>query len=214
MTIKVLLVDDHAVVLRGLRFFLATQPELLVVGEAQNGQEAIEKVLELEPDVVLMDLVMPVMDGTAATEQILHRRPATKVIMLTSFSEQDRVVPAIRVGAVGYLLKDVQPDELVQAIRGAYSGQAQLHPRIAGQLMAHVASPPPGRPDPSSALTQREREVLCLIAKGKSNKEIATALFVAEKTVKTHVSSLLSKLGLEDRTQAAIFAVKNGLAEE
>lgn len=215
MAIKVLLVDDHVVVRRGLHFFLGTQSDLLLVGEANNGREALDKVAELRPDVVLMDLVMPVMDGIEATQQLKHRHPEIKVIMLTSFSEQDRVIPAIRAGAVGYLLKDVQPDELVSAIQGAYNGQAQLNPQVANQLMAHLAAPhAPVKAAPSAdSLTAREREVLCLVAKGRSNKEIAAELSIAEKTVKTHVSSLLSKLGLEDRTQAAIYAVKHGLAE-
>jgi DNA-binding NarL/FixJ family response regulator len=212
LAIRVLVADDHAVVRRGLTFFLATQPDLELVGEAADGLEAVEKVAALRPDVVLMDLVMPGVDGIEATKQVRERFPAVRVIVLTSFSDQDRVVPAIRAGAVGYLLKDVQPDELVRAIRGAYSGQVQLHPQVASQLVAHVASPAAKSAAPADELTAREREVLRLIARGKSNKEIAAALFIAEKTVKTHVSSLLSKLGLEDRTQAAIYAVKQGLA--
>lgn len=230
MAIKVLLVDDHAMVLQGLHFFLSTQPDLELVGQATNGREALDKVAELRPDVVLMDLVMPEMDGIEATARIRRSHPEVKVIVLTSFSEQDRVVPAIQAGAIGYLLKDVQPDALVQAIRGAHSGQAQLHPEIARQLMAHVALPgtvtaPGAFPGTSQGmviaqkptaddLTPREKDVLRLIAQGKSNKEIAVELFIGEKTVKTHVSNLLSKLGLQDRTQAAIYAVKHGLGKE
>lgn len=219
MPIKVLLVDDHAVVLRGLSFFLGTQADIRVVGEASNGREALAQAAALQPDVVLMDLVMPVMDGIEATAALRQSHPEVRVIILTSFSEQDRVVPAIRAGAAGYLLKDVQPEELVQAIRGAYSGQPQLHPKVAGQLMAAVATPaaPPANTQIAAAagdLTVREREVLSLIAQGRSNKEIAAQLYIAEKTVKTHVSSLLSKLGLDDRTQAAIFALKHGLVQE
>lgn len=219
MAIRVLLVDDHALVRRGLHFFLSTQPDIKLVGEAGDGQEALQQVAKLRPDVVLMDLVMPGMDGIEATQQIRNQYPDVQVIMLTSFSEQDQVMPAIRAGAVGYLLKDVQPDELVSAIRGAHQGQAQLHPKVANQLMAALAGPAPAAapvpaPVPRDALTTREEDVLRLIAQGKSNKEIAVALHIAEKTVKTHVSNILSKLGLADRTQAAIYAVKQGLAEQ
>jgi len=214
MAIRVLLVDDHAVVLRGLHYFLGTQAGIEIVGEASNGEEALHQVKELHPDVVVIDLIMPVMNGIEATRQIKLQYPDVKVIVLTTFSEQDHVLPAIRAGANGYLLKDVQPEELVLAIRGAHSGQAQLHPRITDQLMAHLASPVPEEADDKciESLTMREREVLMLVAQGKSNKEIAAHCHITEKTVKTHVSHLLSKLGLADRTQAAIYAVKKGLS--
>ncbi|WP_018131658.1 response regulator [Effusibacillus pohliae] len=215
MKIRILLVDDHAVVLKGLSFFLGTQPDFELVGEAGNGTEALEKVAELQPDVVLMDLVMPEMDGIEATAQIKRHHPSVKVLVLTSFSEQDQVLPALRAGASGYLLKDVQPDQLAEAIRGAYSGNVQLHPEITHKLMAEAALPPgkPAAADPLDELTQREREVLGLLAQGMSNKEIAAALHIAEKTVKTHVSSILGKLELADRTQAALYAVKRGIAQ-
>jgi DNA-binding NarL/FixJ family response regulator len=213
MSIRVLLVDDHAVVLKGLHYFLGTQTGIELIGEASNGEEALQKVKELLPDVVVMDLIMPVMNGIEATRQIKQLHPDVKVIVLTTFSDQDHVLPAIRAGANGYLLKDVQPEELVLAIRGAHSGQAQLHPRITDQLMAHLAAPEPAVEGASciDSLTAREREILLLLAEGKSNKEIAAQCHITEKTVKTHVSHVLSKLELSDRTQAAIYAVKKGL---
>lgn len=215
MKIKVLLVDDHAVVVKGLQFFLRMQSDIEVVGEAVNGKDALRIMPELKPDVVLMDLLMPEMNGIEATRRIRQIYPETKVIMLTSFSEQDQVVPAIKAGANGYLLKDVQPDELVEAIRGVYHGKAQLHPRVTEHLMTHLAdnAPEPAADSPIESLTPRELEVLRLIALGKSNKEIAGEVHITEKTVKTHVSNLLAKLGLHARTQAAIYAIKHGLAE-
>ncbi len=217
MKIKVLLADDHAVVLRGLQFYLSTQPDIERVGEAVNGREAIDKVAELKPDVVLMDLMMPVMNGIEATKHIRASYPEVKVIVLTTFDDRDHVLPAIRAGVHGYLLKDVQPDELAEAIRRVHEGKAQLHPQAADRLMAHVADTENGASSPSAMhpaeiLTAREKEVLSLISRGKSNKEIAAELHITEKTVKTHVSHLLGKLGLEDRTQAAVYAVKNGIA--
>lgn len=214
--ITVLLVDDHAVVLRGLRFFLETEAEIEVVGEATDGESALEEVARLKPDVVLMDLVMPGMDGVQATRELTRAFPGTKVIVLTSFSEQDRVVPAIQAGAAGYLLKDVAPDDLVEAVRAVHRGEARLHPRVAQTLMVQVGrrsgSGPGAKPEPEpDALTPRELEVLTLLAHGRSNKEIAAELSITETTVKTHVSSILSKLGLQDRTQAAIYALKRGL---
>jgi DNA-binding NarL/FixJ family response regulator len=215
LKIKVLLADDHAVVLRGLQFFLATQPDLEIVGEAANGEEALKRVEELRHDVVLMDLMMPVMNGIEATKRIRERFPGVKIIVLTTFSDQDHVLPAIRAGANGYMLKDVQPDQLAAAIRGVYNGQSQLHPSITEQLMAHLAAPDEQTSDKqvrlAETLTARELEVLRLSAEGKSNKEIAAAFHITEKTVKTHVSHLLAKLDLADRTQAAIYAVKNGI---
>lgn len=218
MKIKILLVDDHAVVIRGLKFFLSTQSDFELVGEAHNGKESLEKVAELRPDVVLMDLVMPIMDGVEATSQIKKEHPDVKVLVLTSFCDQDHVLPALRAGAVGYLLKDAQPDQLVDAIRGANSGNIQLHPEISTALMSYASSSTPTASDLVSnhafdALTIREKEVLGLISRGMSNKEIAATLHVTEKTVKTHVSSILSKLELADRTQAALYAVRNGFGE-
>ncbi|MFB4333319.1 response regulator [Bacillus cereus] len=214
MKIKVLLVDDHTVVLKGLAFFLSTQEDLELVGEANNGKEALVKVGETNPDVILMDLYMPEMDGVEATAYIKKEYPNVKVIVLTSFSDQAHVLPALRAGASGYILKDVEPDQLVEAIRSAYKGNIQLHPDIANALLSQTL-PLEEKEEESSiqvdVLTARENEVLQLLAKGMSNKEIASVLVITEKTVKAHVSSILSKLNLSDRTQAALYAVKNGI---
>jgi NarL family two-component system response regulator LiaR len=208
--IRVLIADDHAVVRRGLRTFLELQDDIEVVGEAEDGEEAVAAVEELAPDVVLMDLVMPRVDGIEAIRQIRERRPATRVIALTSFLDDDKLFPAVRAGAAGSLLKDVQPQELVSAIRTVHGGESLLHPAAAARRMAQVASDGE-RPDPGAQLTPREREVLALLARGLPNKVIARDLGVSEKTVKTHVSNLLGKLGLTDRTQAALYAVREGL---
>jgi NarL family two-component system response regulator LiaR len=205
--IRVLIADDHAVVRRGLRTFLELQDEVEVVGEAENGEEAVAEAERLTPDVVLLDLVMPRLDGVGAIHGIRERSPATRVIVLTSFLDDDKLLPAVRAGAAGYLLKDVQPRELVGAIRTVHEGEALLHPAAAAKVMAELAA----RPDPVSLLTRRERDVLGLIARGMPNKVIALELGVSEKTVKTHVSNLLGKLGLTDRTQAAVYAVRAGL---
>ncbi|OUA58054.1 response regulator [Bacillus thuringiensis] len=214
MKIKVLLVDDHTVVLKGLAFFLSTQEDLELVGEANNGKEALVKVGETNPDVILMDLYMPEMDGVEATAYIKKEYPNVKIIVLTSFSDQAHVLPALRAGASGYILKDVEPDQLVEAIRSAYKGNIQLHPDIANALLSQTL-PVEEKEEESSiqvdVLTARENEVLQLLAKGMSNKEIASVLVITEKTVKAHVSSILSKLNLSDRTQAALYAVKNGI---
>lgn len=210
--IKVLIVDDHQVVRQGLRTFLELQDDVLVVGEAGDGQAAVEMVRQLNPNVVLMDLVMPRLDGISATRQVKLLDANIKVIALTSFTEDDKVFPAIQAGASSYLLKDVSPDDLVGAIRAAYRGEARLHPDIARKLMEQVAHqiPSPGEPHLEN-LTERERDVIDLVAQGRSNQEIAQALVISEKTVKTHVSNILSKLQLEDRTQLAIYAIKKGL---
>jgi NarL family two-component system response regulator LiaR len=219
--IQVLIVDDHAVVRQGLRTFLelhddASSLPIEVVGEAANGAEAVDRAYHLQPDIVLLDLVMPGMDGIEATAKIIKNNPQTKVIILTSFGEQDRVIPAIRAGAHGYLLKDIHPDDLVCAVRQAYRGQVQLHPQVAEKLMTAIAEeeavPAIRLPEHSPhMLTERELEVLVLIADGLSNQKIAEKLVISEKTVKSHVSSILSKLHLEDRTQAAIYAIKHDL---
>ncbi|MGE0978864.1 response regulator [Bacillus cereus] len=214
MKIKVLLVDDHTVVLKGLAFFLSTQEDLELVGEANNGKEALVKVGETTPDVILMDLYMPEMDGVEATAYIKKEYPNVKVIVLTSFSDQAHVLPALRAGASGYILKDVEPDQLVEAIRSAYKGNIQLHPDIANALLSQMLPVEEKEEEPSiqvDVLTARENEVLQLLAKGMSNKEVASVLVITEKTVKAHVSSILSKLNLSDRTQAALYAVKNGI---
>ena len=206
MTIRILIVDDHSVVRQGLRMFLSLDPELEVIGEAADGAEALKKAHELKPDVVLMDLLMPVMDGITATGIIRRELPDTEVIALTSVLEDSSVIGAVRAGAIGYLLKDTQADELRRAIKAAANGQVQLSPKAAARLMREVRAP-----DSPETLTERETEVLRLLAQGKSNKEVAQALTIGEKTVKTHVSSILSKLGVPSRTQAALYAVRIGL---
>jgi NarL family two-component system response regulator LiaR len=222
-TIRVLIVDDHAMVRQGLRTFLELQDggsfPIEVAGEAINGLDAVDLAARLKPDIILLDLVMPEMDGIQATSRIVECSPGSRVIILTSFGEEERVLPAIRAGAQGYLLKDIPPAELVQAVREAYLGKVQLHPEVAKKLMAVAASreQPPQRSfiEPSEeGLTEREREVLSLIAEGMNNREIAESLVISEKTVKTHVSNILNKLHLDDRTQAAIYALRHGLTTD
>jgi DNA-binding NarL/FixJ family response regulator len=219
--IRVLVVDDHAIVRQGLRMFIEMQADMDVVGEGTNGLEAVELAARLHPDVILLDLLMPQMDGVEATSKITLHNPQARVLILTSFGEDDKVFPAIRAGAQGYLLKDIQPRDLVQAVRETYQGKAQLHPDIARRLMAAVSGEAPARqgqpgalPSALQELTEREREVLEQIARGLTNREIAEKMVISEKTVKTHVSNLLDKLGLEDRTRAAIWALKHGLGSE
>jgi two-component system, NarL family, response regulator LiaR len=207
MTIRILIADDHSVVRQGLKMFLGLDPELEVVGEAANGEEAVRKAGELHPDVVLMDLLMPKMDGVTATATIRRAQPDTEVIALTSVLEDATVVSAVRAGAIGYLLKDTQADELCGAIHAAAAGQVRLAPQAAARLMNEVRTPE--NPD---MLTEREIEVLRLLAQGQANKEIARSLHIAEKTVKTHVSNILAKLGLQSRTQAALYALRVGIA--
>jgi NarL family two-component system response regulator LiaR len=206
MSIRLLIVDDHGVVREGLRMYLALDPELEVVGEAANGAEALHLAHELTPDVVLMDLLMPVMDGIAATEAIRRELPEVEVIALTSVLEDSAVYGAMRAGAIGYLLKDTKADELCRAIKAAAAGQVQMSPPVAARLLREV--PAPQHPE---RLTERETEVLRELASGKSNKEIAAALVIAEKTARTHVSNILAKLGVTSRTQAALHAVRSGL---
>jgi NarL family two-component system response regulator LiaR len=207
--ISVLIADDHPFVRHGLRTYLETLDDLEVVGEASDGAEAVALVGQLLPEVVLMDLVMPELDGVEATRAIRAASPSTKVIVLTSFDDDEKVFPAIKAGAAGYLLKDVRPAELAEAVRKASRGEALLAPSVAARLMQEVS----GERPPSAGLTERELEVLRLIARGMSNKLIAHELVVSEKTVKTHVSNILAKLHLADRTQAALYAVREGLAE-
>jgi DNA-binding NarL/FixJ family response regulator len=210
--IRVLVVDDHAVVREGLRTFLELQEEIEVVGEAADGREAVRTAAELRPDVILMDLVMPRLDGVAAMRELRRRLPSSRVIVLTSFAEDDRLLPAIQAGAAGYLLKDVEPRELARAVRSAHAGEALLDPAVAARLVDAIAQPP--GESPPDRLTARERQVLGLIARGLSNKLIARELGISEKTVKTHVGHVLAKLGVTDRTQAALHAVRAGLVEE
>jgi two-component system, NarL family, response regulator LiaR len=206
VTIRVLITDDHGVVRQGLRLYLARDPELEVVGEAKDGEEALVLARELRPDVVLMDLLMPVMDGIAATRAIREELPGVEVVALTSVLEDTSVGEAIRAGAIGYLLKDAEVEELHRAIRAAAEGRVYLAPEAAGRLAREVRAPE--SPEP---LTARETEVLKLVALGKTNRQIASTLFVGESTVKVHVSHVLSKLGVKSRTQAALHAVRTGL---
>ncbi|MBX3000083.1 MAG: response regulator transcription factor [Caldilineaceae bacterium] len=203
---RILIADDHSVVRQGLRMFLTLDPEIEVIGEARNGAEAVELSRRLHPDVVLMDLIMPVMDGVTAIGLIRAETPDVEVVALTSVLEDALVVNAVKAGAIGYLLKDTEAEELRKAIKAAATGQVQLSPQAATRLMREVRSP-----ESPEKLTDRETEVLRLIARGLSNKEIARELIIGEKTVKTHVSNILSKLNLLSRTQAALYAVHTGL---
>ncbi len=212
--IKVLIVDDHQVVRQGLRTFLDLNEDIQVVGEAINGLQAVELAKQLVPDVILMDLVMPGLDGITAITRIKALGLGSRVIALTSFAEDDKVFPAIQAGASSYLLKDVSPEALVEAIRAAQAGEARLHPEVMRKLMKQVAKQPrTSKPADGFQLTQREGEVIRLVAQGKSNREIAQILVISEKTAKGHISNILSKLGLEDRTQMAIYAIKSGLVD-
>jgi NarL family two-component system response regulator LiaR len=206
MAIKVLIADDHSVVRQGLRMFLSLDQDIEVAGEASNGLEAIRQARQLRPDVVLMDLIMPVMDGIASTRSIRLEMPEVEVIALTSVLEDASVVDAVKAGAIGYLLKDTQADELCRAIKAAAAGQVQLSPQAAARLMREVRSP-----ESAVSLTNRETDVLRLLAMGKANKEIAVELHLGETTVKTHVSNILMKLGVSSRTQAALYAIRIGL---
>jgi DNA-binding NarL/FixJ family response regulator len=222
--IRVLIVDDHTMVRQGLRTFLelhgdSSELPIQVIGEAVNGVEAIELARRAHPDIILLDLVMPEMDGIEATPRIIECSPDSRIIILTSFGEEDKVISAVQAGAHGYLLKDIAPDKLVEAIRNAFRGEVQLHPNAAKQLMSVVAHKELATDVHSShldmnELTERECEVLSLIANGMSNREIAEKMIISEKTVKTHVSNILRKLHLEDRTQAAIYALQHGLTRD
>ncbi len=215
--IRILLVDDHAVVREGLRAFLALQDGFEIVGEAADGDEALERAAELEPDVILMDLVMPGRDGVSAMRELRRRAQPTRVIVLTSFLDDERLLPALEAGAAGYLLKNSQPAELARAIRAAHAGEAVIDPTAAARLVdalsrnaGHARQPPASAFD---QLTKRERDVLVLIADGRANKRIALELGISEKTVKAHVGRVLAKLGVSDRTQAAVLAVREGLVQ-
>ena len=213
--IRVLIVDDHKVVQRGLLGFLKTEADIEVVGEAQDGSQALEILSELDaegrrPNVVLMDLQMPVMDGVQATREIRSRYDDVEVVVLTSFVEEDRVHAALEAGASGYLLKDADVDEVSNAIRAAHRGEVHLDAGVARRLMASLRAP---KEDPLGALTEREREILRMVAAGKANKRIAEELVISERTARTHVSNILRKLDLASRTQAALWAVREGLAD-
>ena len=207
--IRILVVDDHAVVREGLRAFLGLQPGFEIVGEAADGEEAVELGAQLAPDVVLMDLVMPKLDGVSAMRELRRRCPRCRVIVLTSFLEDNRLLPALEAGAAGYLLKNSQPAELARAVRAAHHGEAVIDPTVAARLVHTLSDRPHGTV--LDHLTPREHDVLTLIAAGRSNKRIALELGISEKTVKTHVGHVLAKLGVTDRTQAAVLAVQHGL---
>ena len=210
--IRVLIVDDHAVVREGLRTFLELQDGIEVVGEAGDGEQAVRQATALAPDVILMDLVMPRLDGIAAMRELRRRDSASRVIVLTSFLDDERLMPALQAGAAGYLLKDVEPSELARAVRSACADEALIDPTVAARLLHQLSAPPGPAADGIEHLTRREREVLDLIALGRSNKRIAVELEISEKTVKAHVGRVLAKLGVADRTQAAVLAVQRGIA--
>lgn len=209
--IRILITDDHAIVRKGLTVLLSTERDIKVVGEAQDGLEAVEKAGSLKPHVVLMDLVMPRMDGIEATRKITHAHPEVKVLVLTSFAADDKVFPAVKAGALGYLLKDTGPEELLEAIHRVHHGEPSLQPDIARKVLQELSHPGKEKPT-TDPLTERELETLRLISRGLSNKEIASQMFIAEWTVRTHVSNILSKLHLASRTQAALYALRSGLA--
>jgi NarL family two-component system response regulator LiaR len=209
--IRVLIVDDHAVVRKGIRALLGTEEDIQVVGEARNGQEATEQVQTLRPDVILLDLSMPRMDGIEVTRKVVEENPEARILVLTSFAGDDKVFPAIKAGALGYLLKDTGPQELVRAIRQVHRGESSLSPSIARKVLQEIAGSQ-DRPLATDPLTDREVEVLRVLAQGKSNQQIANELVISEATVRTHVSNILSKLRLASRTQAALYALRAGLA--
>jgi DNA-binding NarL/FixJ family response regulator len=213
-SIRVLVADDHAIVRKGICALLATEAHIEVVGEAADGQAVIEQAARLEPDVVLMDLVMPGVDGLEATRQITAHRPETRILVLTSFAGVDKIMPAIKAGALGYLLKDSDPEVLVESIRQVYCGNSSLHPSVARALLEEVARATGDQraEDRTASLTEREAEVLRLVARGWCNQEIAGSLTISEATVRAHVSHILAKLDLTSRTQAALYALRKGWA--
>lgn len=212
--ITILIVDDHAVVRQGTRTFLESQSGMRVIGEAESGQQAIQIAKQNYPDVVLMDLVMPDMDGVQATRKLKQISPSTQVIIFSSYHKDEHIFPAIKAGALSYLLKDSRPGELAEAVRKAADGEAILHPRVAARLVQEVQGISPQSFNPFTELTEREMEVLCLIANGLTNREIAERLVVSERTAKSHVSNILSKLHLADRTQAAVYAWSEGIVHK
>ena len=205
-----LIVDDHQIVRKGISALLETEADLAVVGEAANGREAVELAEKLAPDVILMDLVMPEMDGIEAIGEIRARRPDSRILVLTSFGSDDKIFPAVKAGALGYLLKDTSPEELLHAIRQAAQGQSALNPKVARRLLREFSADPELFP-PGEALTEREIDVLRLVARGLTNEKIGAQLFISEATVRTHVSHILGKLNLTNRTQAALYALREGL---
>jgi two-component system, NarL family, response regulator LiaR len=209
--IRVMIADDHSIVRKGIRALLATEPDIEVIGEASDGAQAVAQAEKLQPDVILMDMVMPQMDGVEAIRRIIANRPGARILVLTSFAADEKVFPAIKAGALGYLLKDSGPEELVQAIHQVYLGQSSLHPTIARKLLQEI-SHSSGRPTIPDPLTDREIEVLKLVAKGESNRQIADNMVISEATVRTHVSNILGKLHLASRTEAALYALREGIA--
>ncbi len=209
--ISVILVDDHNMVRLGLKAYFDSLPDIQVIGEAATGAEAVRLVTALTPDVVLMDLLMPEMDGVEATRQIKKISPSTQVIVLTSYHEDEHIFPAIRAGALSYVLKDIDPDELAETVRRARAGEAMLNPRVAARMVQEIHGMRSQSVNPFNELTDRELEVLRQVAAGKNNREIAEMLVISEKTVKTHITNILSKLHLADRTQAAVYAWRSGI---
>jgi two-component system, NarL family, response regulator LiaR len=211
-SIRILIADDHAIVREGLRALIATEPGMELVGEASDGVAAVLEARAVRADVILLDLVMPRKNGIEAIADIVRENPAARILVLTSFAEDDHVFGAIKAGALGYLMKDSSPNELLQAIRDVYQGESSLHPSIARKLIREINRPSP-LPPSEEPLTEREVEVLSLVAQGLSNEEIGGKLFISERTVRTHVSHILDKLHLANRTQAALYALRKGLAE-
>ena len=209
--IRILIADDHAIVREGLRALFATEPDFELVAEAADGMEAVDRFRATKPDIILLDMMMPRKDGLGAIYDIMKEDPNARILVLTSFAEDEKVFPAIKAGALGYLLKDSSPQELSQAIRNVYQGEASLHPAIARKLMREL-NQPPSLPPTTDPLTEREVEVLRLVAQGLSNDDIAEQLVVSERTVRTHVSHILDKLHLANRTQMALYAVREGIA--
>jgi NarL family two-component system response regulator LiaR len=211
-SIRILIADDHPVVRRGLRTLITSEPGMEVVDEAVDGLEAVSKIRSLQPDVILLDLVMPRMGGLEAIGEIKKEHPEARILILTSFSEDDKIFPAIKAGALGYLLKDSSPDDLLEAIRDVYQGESSLHPAVARKLINEL-NQPPDLPPTTNPLTEREVDILKLVAQGLTNQEIADKLVLSEWTVRTHVRNILDKLHLANRTQAALYALREGLAD-